>query len=164
MADVGDLGDVRLDGGGTLDVGPAGKTREALFAKQDGEGVDGDGEVESVEFLANVVNGEIAFAHGDGQIPHAVTSGSGLGTALRQTEERCAFMGIVSELVAEDAEGGRRIAKTACDVARRLILDEEGAESFVLTLQGELGGEKEFLIGGSDYVIHITGRHSSMML
>jgi hypothetical protein len=73
-------------------------------------------------------------------------------------------LGIVSELVAEDAEGGRRIAKTAGDVAGGLLLDEESAESFVLTLQGELGGEEEFLVRGCDDLIHSTGRHDSMVL
>jgi hypothetical protein len=73
-------------------------------------------------------------------------------------------LGIVAELVAEDAEGGRRIAKTAGDVAGGLFLDEEGAESFILTLQGELGGEEEFLIRGGDYLIYSTDRHNSMML
>jgi hypothetical protein len=73
-------------------------------------------------------------------------------------------LGIVSELVTENAKGGRRIAKTAGDVAGGFFLDEEGAESFVLTLQGELGGEEEFLVRGSDYLISSTGRHGYMML
>ena len=67
-------------------------------------------------------------------------------------------MGIVAELMAEDAEGGRGIAKTAGDVAGGLFLDEEGAESFVLTLQGKLRGEEEFLVTRCDYLIHSTGR------
>ena len=59
--------------------------------------------------------------------------------------------------MAEDAEGGRGVAKTAGDVAGRLFIDEEGADSFVLTLQGELWGEEEFLVRGGDYLIYSTG-------
>ena len=66
--------------------------------------------------------------------------------------------------MAEDAEGGRGIAKTAGDVAGRLFLDEEGAEGFVLTLQGELRGKEEFLVRGCDYLIHSTGGHTQIVL
>jgi hypothetical protein len=87
-----------------------------------------------------------------------------LGTALREAEEGDALLGVVAELMAEDAEGGRRVAKTAGDVAGRLFIDEKGAESFVLALQGELWGEEEFLVRRSDYLIHSTGRHNQIVL
>jgi hypothetical protein len=66
--------------------------------------------------------------------------------------------------MAEDAEGGRGVAKTAGDVAGRLFLDEEGAESFVLTLPGELWSEEEFLVRRGDYLIHSTGSHNQIVL
>jgi hypothetical protein len=73
-------------------------------------------------------------------------------------------MGVMAELMAEDAEGGRGVAKTAGDVAGRLFIDEEGAESLVLTLQGELWSEEEFLVRRGDYLIYSTGRHNQIML
>ena len=45
-------------------------------------------------------------------------------------------------------ERRKGVAKTAGDVAGVFFLDEEGAERFVLTLQGELRGEEEFLVRG----------------
>jgi len=65
-----------------------------------------------------------------------------LRTPLRLAEEGGAFLGGVAELMAEAAEGGWGIAKTAGDVPGGLFLDEEGAERFVLAMQGELWGKE----------------------
>jgi hypothetical protein len=74
------------------------------------------------------------------------------------------LIGVVAELMAEDAEGAHGIAETAGDVARGLFIDDEGAERFVLALHGELWGKEELVVGGSNYLIHRTGRHTEMML
>jgi hypothetical protein len=116
------------------------------------------------ELPLNVIDREIAFAHGDGQITNAVARGSGLRTPLRLAEEGGTFLGVVAELMTEDAEGGWGIAKTAGDVPGGLFLDEEGAESFVLTLQGELWDKEEFLVRWRDYLIHSTGWHTQIVL
>jgi hypothetical protein len=79
-------------------------------------------------------------------------------------EEGSALLGIVAELMAKDAEGARGVTKTAGDVAGGLVIDEEGAESFVLTLHGELGGQEEFLVRLGDYLIYSTGLHIPIVL
>jgi hypothetical protein len=61
----------------------------------------------------------------------------------------------VAELIAENAEGARRVAETTGDLGRGLLLDEAGTEGFVLALQGELGGEEEVLIGRCRYLIAV---------
>ena len=62
---------------------------------------------------------------------------------LHDAEEAGAFVGIVTELVAEDAEGAARVAKAACDLVRRHAFDEKGTECFVLTVERVVGSEKE---------------------
>jgi hypothetical protein len=116
------------------------------------------------EFPLHVIDREIAFAHGYGQITNAVARGSGLRSTLREAEEGGALIGVMAELMAEDAEGGRGVAKTAGDVAGGLFIDEESAESFVLALQGELRGEEEFLVRMGNYLIHSTGWHDQIVL
>jgi hypothetical protein len=87
-----------------------------------------------------------------------------LRSTLREAEERGALLGVVAELMAEDAEGGRGVTKTAGDVAGRLIIDEQGADRFILTLQGKLWSEEELLVRRGDYLIHSTGRHNQIVL
>lgn len=116
------------------------------------------------EFLSNVIDREIAFAHGQRQIADAVAGRCRLRSTLRLAKEGGAFVGVVTELVAEDAKSTHGIAETAGDVAGGFFINDEGAESFILTLHGELGGEEEVLIGGSNYLIHSTGPHNQMML
>jgi hypothetical protein len=127
-----------------LVVQAARQTREALLAEQDRQSIDADGVAGGGQLSLHVIDREIAFAHGHGQITDAVASGSGLGTAMRLTEEGLAFGGVVSELMAEDAKGARGVAETAGDVAGGLVVDEEGTECFVLTLQGD---RKKFSLG-----------------
>jgi hypothetical protein len=116
------------------------------------------------QFALHVIDREIAFAHGDGQIPDAVAGGGGLRSAFGLAEEGSAFLGIVAELIAENAEGARRVAETAGDLGRGLLIDEAGTEGFVLALQGELRGEEEVLVGGCSYLIRSAGLHIVMML
>ena len=71
------------------------------------------------EFALHVIDGEIAFAHGHGQITNAVAGGRGLRSALRLAEEGSAFLRVVAELMAEDAEGAGGVAEAAGDFGRR---------------------------------------------
>jgi hypothetical protein len=136
----------------------------ALFAEQDGEGVDGDGVAGSGQFAPNVIDREIAFAQGDGQIADAVAGGSRLRSTLRLAKEGGAFLGAVAELMAEDTEGADGIAETAGDVAGGFFIDEVGAESLVLAPHGELWGEEELLVAESAYLIGGTGLHNPILL
>src|SRR6266567_4074143 len=51
------------------------------------------------ELTLHVIDGEIAFAHGHGQIANAVAGGRGLRSALGLAEEGSAFLRIVAELM-----------------------------------------------------------------
>jgi len=64
---------------------------------------------------------------------------SGLG----MLEERRALMGVVAELVAENAERVGGVAEAAGDFGSGQFLDEEGAQGFVLAMKRRLGAEKE---------------------
>jgi hypothetical protein len=103
------IGDLRFHRNRALVIGAAGKTREALLPKQDGKGVDADGVTGGSEFPLHVIDREIAFAHGYRQLPNAVAGRGGLRPALRLAKEGSALLGIVAELMAEDAEGARGV-------------------------------------------------------
>jgi hypothetical protein len=73
-------------------------------------------------------------------------------------------MGVVAELMTKDAEGARGIAEALGHIRGGLLLDEEGAESLVLALEGEFGGEEKTLVGMCCYLITSTGGHNIIML
>ena len=163
-ADVGDSGDLGFHRGWALLVGATGETGEALFAQQQGEGIDADGVAGLGEFPLDVVDGEVAFAQGYRQLPDAVASRGRLGAAMGLAEEGGALEGVMAELMTQDAEGAWGIGEAAGDVGGGFLLDEEGAEGLVLALEGELGGQEELLVGWSYYLIHGTGGHMCMIL
>ena len=68
------------------------------------------------EFALDVIDGEVAFAHGHGQITNAAAGRSRLRSMQRLAEEGSAFVGVVAEVVAEDAKGTRGVAETPGDV------------------------------------------------
>jgi len=116
------------------------------------------------EFALHVIDREIALAHSHGQLPNAVAGGRGLRPALWLAKEGSALLGIVAELMAEDAEGARGVTKATGDFDRGLFLDEEGTEGFVLALHGELGGKEEVLVSRCRYLIRSAGLHTEMVL
>ncbi|HEX9224348.1 MAG TPA: hypothetical protein VF860_13540, partial [Candidatus Acidoferrales bacterium] len=79
------------------------------------------------------------FAHRHGQLADAVAGGSRLGAVQGFAKKRGPFVGIVTELVAKNAERAGGIAETAGDIIGEFLVDEEGAEGLVLALEGELG-------------------------
>ena len=91
----------------------------------------------------NIVDGEISFPHGDRQVPHAIADRSRLWAVGDIIEEVFPFCGVVTELVAEDAERPWGIAESTSDGVRRKFLDEEAAESFVVFVQGFLRVKEE---------------------
>ena len=91
----------------------------------------------------NIVDGEVLLPHGDRQVPHAITDWSVLWAVGDIVEEVLPFCGVVTELVAEDAESTRGIAESTSDGVRREALDEEAAESFVVFVQGFLRVKEE---------------------
>jgi len=79
-------------------------------------------------------------------------------------EEGSAFLRVVAELLAEDAEGAGGVAEPAGDVAGGLLIDEEGTEGFVLALQRELRGKEEVLVARCRYLIRSAGLYIQMVL
>jgi hypothetical protein len=73
-------------------------------------------------------------------------------------------LGIVAELMAEDAEGAGGVAEAASDVGGGLLIDEVSTEGFVLALQGELGGEEEVVVARCRYLIRSAGLHITIVL
>ena len=73
-------------------------------------------------------------------------------------------MRVVPELIAEDAEGTRRIAEAAGDVGGGFLLDEVSTKGFILALQGELRGQEEVLIARRRYLIRSAGLHIWIVL
>jgi hypothetical protein len=53
---------------------------------------------------------------------------------MRLAEEGGAFVGVVPKLMAEDTKGALGVTETASHIDGGLLLDEESAEGFVLTL------------------------------
>ena len=69
-------------------------------------------------------------------------------TALWLAEEGSAFLGIVAELIAEDAEEAGGVPEAARDDMGGGPLDEEATQRFILPLEGRVGGEKEPRVSG----------------
>ena len=121
----------------------AGQACEALLTEEDGEGIDADGVSCVGQFASDVVDREVSLAHGDGQVPDAITLGGGVGSRCGRREEDGPLGGIVSELMTEDAKGPRCVAEAMRDLLGGLLLDEVSAEGLVLALLGGFGGGKE---------------------
>ena len=85
-------------------------------------------------------------------------------TALGLAEEGGAFLRVVAELIAQDAEGAGGIAETAGDVGGGLLFNEVSTEGFILALQGELRGQEEVLVARRCYLIRSAGLHISIVL
>ena len=58
-------------------------------------------------------------------------------------EETDLLIGVMAELVAEDAERTGRVAEAAGDLEGRKSFDEVGTEGFVLSVQRVFRGEEE---------------------
>jgi hypothetical protein len=96
----------------------------------------------------DVIDGEIAFPHRDHQVSQRITDRSQSRLLGDAREEPCAKVGIVAKLMAEDAEGTWGITKSAGDLDRGKLLDEEGTQGFVLPLEMRFGGKEEGGIAG----------------
>jgi hypothetical protein len=95
------------------------------------------------EFALDVVDGQVPFTHADDELADRIAGWGVVGSVLHDPEEAGAFVGIVAKLVAEYAKGAAGVAEASCHLVGRHPLDEEGAECFILTVQGVVGGKKE---------------------
>ena len=56
------------------------------------------------QFTLDIVDGEIAFAHGDGERADRIACGCVAWAVPDLLEEACTFAGVVAELMAEEAK------------------------------------------------------------
>jgi hypothetical protein len=94
------------------------------------------------QFALDVVDREVALAQGHHPLADRIAGGRRVRTG-EGAEEGGAFLGVVAELVAEDAEGAGRIAEAPRRLGGRELFDEVGAEGLVLAMQRPLGREEE---------------------
>ena len=146
-ADIGHLGRLGLEGGGTLVLPPPGQASEALFAQQHRQGVDADGLVGGGQLPLDVVDGKVAFTQRHGAVADAIADGGVLRAVLGLLEEGGAFGGIVTKLVAEDPKGPRGVGEVPGDLDRGARLDEVGAEGLVLAVERVFGGDEKARFG-----------------
>jgi hypothetical protein len=79
-------------------------------------------------------------------------------------EKRVPLFAIVSELVAQDAEGTRGVAEPAGHLMGLTPFDEKGSKGFILSVQGLFGAQKEPDLRGVRYPIAMIGSHAFIML
>ena len=107
------------------------------------------GRAEAVALLleepADVIDGEVLLAGLDNLLRAGVGLGGVLGAFGRGQEEGA--VGVLAEVVDQDAEAARGIAEAAGGLLGGESVDEEGAQGFVLAVGG-VGGLEESL-GGS---------------
>ena len=95
------------------------------------------------QFALDVVDGEIALTHSHDEFAYSITNGGETWPMLDGLEEADLLIGVMAELVTEDAERTRRVAEAASDLEGRTAFDEVGAEGLVLSVQRVFGGEEE---------------------
>jgi len=81
------------------------------------------------------------LAQGDDLFAEALGLGGGFGAFGRREEELA--VGVLAELVDQDAEASRGVTTAAGGFGGREALDEVGAQGFVLAVRGVLRLEEE---------------------
>jgi len=137
---VGDSSEFGPSDDRALVVTSAGQTREAFFAEENRQRVYAKGMSGLCKFRLNVVDGEVLFAHGDNKLANAVAARGLARTIHWSLKERRALVGVVTKLVAQDAEGPGRIAETGSDFVGAIFFNEVSAECLVLALRGRIRG------------------------
>ena len=123
--------------GGPLLVEASGQAGEAFVLQDLADGGGAERRSLLLERTADVVDRVVALAQGDDLRPAAALVGLRLGALAGGGEE--VGQAAVSELVAEDMEGAGRVAEAAGGFGGRQLVDEEGAQGFVLALAGRAG-------------------------
>jgi hypothetical protein len=96
------------------------------------------------QLALNIIDRQVLLSQSDGVLADAITSRGVLGTMLGSLEESGALGGLMAELVTEDAESAWGVIEAAGDLGRRQLVQEVGAEGFVLALEWRFGRQKEF--------------------
>jgi len=92
--------------------------------------------------VLNVVDRKVSFAQSHHQLADWIAGGCRV-RAGEGAEKGRALLRVVAELMAEDAEGAGRVAEAPSRFDGRELLNEVGAEGFVLAMERLLGGKEE---------------------
>ena len=125
---------------GPLVVGPSRQLGEALFLEDGGDGRRAERLAVTGQGPADVVDREVLLAEGDDLLPQpSLLAGR---PALVWSGDKEVAVGLVAELVDEDAEAPRRVAETSGRLGGWEALDEERSERLILSMGG-VGGLQE---------------------
>jgi hypothetical protein len=111
--DIGGCGRLGPEGLGPFVVAPPGQAREALLAEEEDKGIDADGVTGLGQLALDVVDGQVALAHGHNEAADPIPDGAGRLPRGFRGEEARPEGGVVAELVAEDAEGTGGVGEAA---------------------------------------------------
>src|SRR5262249_47259748 len=126
-SDIGGCGRLGPDGLAPSVVTPPRQAGEALLAEQEDERVDADGVTGLGQLAPDVVDGEVALAHGHDEAADTIPDRAGGRPLEGRGKEACPKDGVVTELVTEDAEGARGVGKAARHFGGGKAVDEIGA-------------------------------------
>ena len=138
--DVGHGGGIGASAGRPFLVLASGQPGKALVLEDERDRHRTQGFHFPGESLADVVDRQILLAQGDDLLPEPLGFGGGFGALGRREEELA--VGVLAELMDQDAEASGGVTTTAGGFGRGQSLDEEGAQGFVLAVGGVLRLEK----------------------
>lgn len=142
-AHIGNGGSIRTNDGGTVFIASSWQTCETLLTQEDGERMDANGVTFRGKSPLNVKDGQILFTQRNRAFADQVAHRSMVGPRTPCGEERSAMVGIVAELMAENAKRTGGIAEALRDLGRRKLVDEVSTQRLILALRGRLGGREE---------------------
>ena len=91
----------------------------------------------------DVKHGQILFAQRNRAFADQVAHRSMVGPRTPSGEESGTMVGIVAELMAENAKRTGGIAEASRDKGGRKLVDEVSTQGLILALRGRLGGREE---------------------
>jgi hypothetical protein len=138
---IGNLSDLRPRPWKSFLVSSSGQPGKAFVFENQRDGNGADPLPALFQDPADIINGVILLSQRDDLVPEAVSLRRGLRPLLRGKEKGA--IGVLAELMGEDAEASWGVPEAASNFDRREILDEVSPEGFVLAMGGILGFEKE---------------------
>jgi hypothetical protein len=138
---IGHLGDLGPGSWKSFFVSSSGQPGKPFFFEDQRDRNGADLLPALLQDPADIIDGEILLSQGHDLVPDSVGFRRSLGPLLRGKEE--GTIGILTELVGQDAEASRRIPEATGDLDRREILNEVGPEGFVLAVSRIAGFEKK---------------------
>jgi hypothetical protein len=138
---IGHLGDLGPRPWNPLLVSSSGQPGKPFFFENQRDRNGADLLPAFLQDPADIIDGEILLSQGHDLVPDPVGLRRSLRSLLRGKEE--GTIGILTELVGQDAKTSRRIPEATGDLDRGQILNEVAPEGFVLAVSRIAGFEKE---------------------